>query len=1164
MPIDIATGDVELAREDFVLPGRVPLIWTRRFRSGLLKSPAPLAPGWTTSLFASMKRVGKEWQFTTGEGELHVFADPEEKVVKGRTLRLLGAFLELVRSDNRLIVTQWDPDSGDIQRFVFAAGRSGGDLTLSLAGIEDVCGDGLELTRDASGRLTMVRQRIEDRTVAVNYSPAGRISSLALVTKGGAPAPLVRYEYDGAGRLSAAFDRGDLANRYEYDAQSRITREVLKDGAIYSYSYDEKGRCIRFSGLDRYNEKRLQFLETARTTIVTNSYGKSSVHQYLAGGQIVSEVDPSGHRQSTAFDEHNRIVEKVDATGAAIRYTYDAHGNRDSVTGALGQTYRFTFNAHHQPLSVTDPLGKTWHREYDARHRLIASRNPLGARWKVGYDEAGNRAAISDPLGSTRRMRYANGLLLEATDWMGHATRFAWDEFGRVTERVGPLGDRTAFRYDSAGHPVEVQLADGGRLRAAYDSGDNLTSFTNAKGHTTRFRYGSCRRLLERVDAIGRVVRYGWGTEPERLDYVINEKGETFTYSRDDQGRIIRERSFDDREQSFEYDGAGRCVAAVNGNGDRIQLTRNAAGAIVEQSLPDGASTSYEYDPVGRLVAAVNQDVALRFEYDDAGRQIRESQGNEWVSTEYNATGEVTRIQTSLGHEVRYELDPDGNITKLITGGDHSLAFERDARGRETGRLMPGGVRLDQRFDVMGRLSEQRVSQTSPSLLPDPNRGRRPRNSSRQEIVKRDYRYDADGLLVSIADGHWGTAAYSYDPAERLLAALSDRGAGEQFEYDAADNVIRARRQGDDESDDSSSYGPGSRLLERGDTRYEYDPDGRLVRRTELAGSAEPRVWQYTWDAQGQLRRVRRPDQAEFEYKYDAFGRRISKHGPDCTRQFLWRGNVVIQEWTAGGLPVAWVLNKGSFAPLAKVSEGSLFTVVNDHLGTPREMLDGSGKVVWSAALSAWGQVERKQTLHREHDCPIRFQGQWYDEESGLHYNRFRYYDPAAGRYISADPIRLRAGLNLFSYALPPTQWIDPFGLAPQCLDVREEDVSGGPHAPDRTMNQVMSRAAGTGKPQGQWGSREAATRAAAQYDPARGGVQVVPIAPGDGTVVHHPVMSYPPRAGEPTVVQGGVTVSRGGPEVVPADHAIIIPKPDGLHTFPIDGTHPQHPSNQP
>ncbi|MFZ3290411.1 MAG: RHS repeat-associated core domain-containing protein, partial [Telluria sp.] len=99
-----------------------------------------------------------------------------------------------------------------------------------------------------------------------------------------------------------------------------------------------------------------------------------------------------------------------------------------------------------------------------------------------------------------------------------------------------------------------------------------------------------------------------------------------------------------------------------------------------------------------------------------------------------------------------------------------------------------------------------------------------------------------------------------------------------------------------------------------------------------------------------------------------------------------------------------------------------------DHLGTPRELIDQQGRVVWSVRYKAWGRVIREDV--HEVEQPLRFQGQYGDSETGLHYNRYRYYDPEASRYVSPDPIKLRGTLNGYQYAPNPTGWIDPRGLS--------------------------------------------------------------------------------------------------------------------------------------
>src|SRR5262249_6249921 len=149
--------------------------------------------------------------------------------------------------------------------------------------------------------------------------------------------------------------------------------------------------------------------------------------------------------------------------------------------------------------------------------------------------------------------------------------------------------------------------------------------------------------------------------------------------------------------------------------------------------------------------------------------------------------------------------------------------------------------------------------------------------ASRQEVVRRSYRYDGDGLLLTVRDRVWGTVDYSYDPAERLLSALRDRGLTEEFEYDAGDNLVDVRYRGSEVNRSVFDYGPGNRLLGRDDTRYEYDLAGRLVRRIDGASRELPQTWTFDWDALGQLRKLRRPDEQEWQYKYDAFGRRVAK-----------------------------------------------------------------------------------------------------------------------------------------------------------------------------------------------------------------------------------------------------------------------------------------------
>jgi RHS repeat-associated protein len=300
------------------------------------------------------------------------------------------------------------------------------------------------------------------------------------------------------------------------------------------------------------------------------------------------------------------------------------------------------------------------------------------------------------------------------------------------------------------------------------------------------------------------------------------------------------------------------------------------------------------------------------------------------------------------------------------------------------------------------------------------------------------------------ASSRWGTSYYHVNSNDQIVHA-EQKGARpllELFEYDAALNIIghQQRRGGDGDvpPERINQTQQAGRVIRRGNGEYRYDSAGRLAeKRTEIPGY-RPQVWRYRWDANSQMRGLITPDGEQWHYRYDAFGRRISKRRQEATRSklagydYLWSGGQLIEETPvyADGSPayeesIHWLYEPGALTPAARRENGQLHYVVSDHMGTPRELLTEKGDVAWASRLSTWGDATRYRLAANDDklSCNLRFAGQYADEESGLHYNRHRYYDSETGQYLSPDPIGLAGGVNPYGYVANPLKWVDPLGL---------------------------------------------------------------------------------------------------------------------------------------
>ncbi|MNH03497.1 putative deoxyribonuclease RhsC [compost metagenome] len=275
-----------------------------------------------------------------------------------------------------------------------------------------------------------------------------------------------------------------------------------------------------------------------------------------------------------------------------------------------------------------------------------------------------------------------------------------------------------------------------------------------------------------------------------------------------------------------------------------------------------------------------------------------------------------------------------------------------------------------------------------------------------------------------------GEIKYEYEANGQLRSRDTGSLIGsEEFRYDPAANRLDFNARQFDKVKDN-------RIKQWRDQEYRYDSWGNLIEKR----SGHSKLQHFSYDCENRLVRaetlVNGKLESQGEYRYDSLGRRIAKqaeiNGEVEQKRFLWQGLRMLRE-ESPGQSILYLYEPGSYAPLARVDqvegEGQkVYYFHTDQIGTPLELTDSEGEIVWQATYRSWGEIE--QLAVNEVEQNLRFQGQYFDAETGLHYNTFRFYVPEIGRFLTQDPIGLAGGDNLYQYAPSPIGWIDELGLS--------------------------------------------------------------------------------------------------------------------------------------
>ena len=1103
-PVLIVTGEKLLDETDFELPGPIPIVWRRRYRSGDLET-SPWGTGWSYPLGVEL-RLGATHATYRDEQGRHIslpLLEPGQKHFE------LSEALTLRRDDD----THWAIEFKTGLTLHFQQT----DITpwrLPLLAQTDRNGNRVQLqwqtpTPERDPAADFVPPRLIGVTDSVGrqlrvHWQGRRLARVELLLRGGAAHELVRYDYDNhyvQCQLATTHLGGNPWRHYAWRGGVLVGYRK-GDGARYFADYDTEGphgRVLRSWCADTGEGYTFRYDLRERTTWATDALGRTTGYHFNAGFDIIETIAPDGTVTQTPMNAAHLPLGSVDALGRRSTNRFDARGNLIAHTSADGATTRLEYNALDLPVRITDAMGQVWQRQYDERGNLSQVTDPLGHTTHYEYDARGNVTAIIDALGKRKSLEWdTHANLSRYTDCSSHATDYRHDVLGRLRERQDALGHTTHYGWNARGQLIEVAEADGARHHYAWDGEGHLLAYTDPLGAVTRWRYDGSGRPLQRQDAAGRWLHYRYDAAG-RLLQLTNENQAHTRFAYDLADNLTDEVGFDGRWQRYVYNAAGELTHLIEagggdaGPGKLTTFERDAMGRLLAKhahAAQDMAASSsqYRYDLLGRLLAANNASAQLRFVYDPLGQLLQQTQIDttgvasrprpgrplqeglptgtaRTLSHRYDALG--NRIQTTLpdgrslhylhygsGHLHQIELQQPDGTRQLISD------IERDALHREVQRSQ-GRLHSRYDWDPMGRLLRHKVSRPSASAETAGTR------------IERRYQWDLAGQLSARADSLRGAQQFAYDPTGRIRSALGGPLGPELFAFDPAGNLL-------DEPPPGAASAPAlilnNRIRVHQDLRYAYDLHGNVTERHK--GAHESAL--FTWNAEHQLQsaEVRRHGVTQSTtYRYDALGRRIAKTGTFASTRYLWDGDLLVHT-ERGHHSSLYCYEPSSFVPLATVQgttgQQQTYWYQCDQVGVPQELTDEQGNIVWAADYKAWGQGQPRALAtgtdgrsasapgpmpiwygwegtgdHESYlrgqqrkgksppneaplpiEQPFRLQGQHFDEETGLHYNRFRYCDPCIGRFVSQDPIGLAGGTNLFTYGHNWQEWTDPWGLA--------------------------------------------------------------------------------------------------------------------------------------
>ncbi|MFV8784428.1 RHS repeat domain-containing protein [Microbulbifer sp. SA54] len=847
---------------------------------------------------------------------------------------------------------------------------------------------------------------------------------------------ITEYEYDAKGNLltltEAAGTDDQRITRYTYDEYGQVKTQTTGEStaantalATTSWEYDDYGNVTKVTSPELEVTEYKDYDANGYAHTVVDARLKIWPKVYDAVGNLLSDLNPYGQGFKYEYDAAGDLVKVTDASGSSLHIINNASGLPRTVTDDAGNLLKLDYDKGNRVATITDAEGSTIGLEYDSQNRLSAIVDGEQNRTKYTYQQnllsKIEYPTYAEELGYDKRDRIEQSK--QKANNLEYLRGYGYDLGSNLTSDTDALENTEKYEYDNLYRLVAIVDPVNGeakKTKFTYDARDNLLQVTDPEGRLTVYTYDKVDRLKTETkhDFIGtnkqRVYNYDANGN---LVEVINPQQEKRSYSYDDANRLSKLEVFAQKDNAqpvkvvdYHYNAKAQYTGYTQLPGAD---TANATADIVHHG------ETYTYDALNRLES-------VQVDYYGEGAQAVDIAFSKGYSYTYYGNGLKKTYTNPEGITYTYYYNKNNQLAAVHVPGEGQLAWTNFNWLAPQTLLLPGGNKITLTYDDFLRVKER--------ILED---------SAGNDKATALYEYDLESNIKGIDTEH-GAYAFAYDDLYRLTEAdypLELSANDEQFGYDGVGNrtdYATGEVEGTGGEAAGTEFIPSSsEVLDYNDhnqltaitgddpASFQYSDNGHTTQKVQ--GGV---TWDYRYNHEERLIAVDKNAQTVGEYQYNPYGQRIRKQ-TDSATYFLYNEEGMGAEYDAGGN----LIKEYHFKPgmpwmteplFQRVASGEVYYYQNDHLGTPQRMVDKSGAVVWEARYEAFGKAE---ILAETVGNNLRFPGQYFDVESGLHWNLFRDYSPGLGRYIQTDPIGLKGGLNSFAYtANNPVALIDPTG----------------------------------------------------------------------------------------------------------------------------------------